>query len=80
MIIETSSLILRDIVVLQQRLEFIPPENEVELEELFPKYSVNIDFGLQSHKDKTNNLFFKTEVNKEGLGGYKLFLEIVAIV
>lgn len=80
-----SPLKLEDFQVLKSAYNFIPPkEEEVNLnkQELFEQYEIDIDYSIQERNDKFILIFMKCGVNfnqDKPKMGYELFTEIVNV-
>ena len=80
-----SPLKLEDFQVLKSAYNFIPPkEEEVNLnkQELFEQYEIDIDYSIQERNDKFILIFMKCGVNfnqDKPQMGYELFAEIVNV-
>ncbi|MFC4871740.1 preprotein translocase subunit SecB [Negadavirga shengliensis] len=75
-----SPLQLLDFKLLQSHYEFIvPKEDEVDLQDLFQSYLVEIDFSIGRNEEQGEiQVFTKLEVNRDkdaNLPGYKMMVE-----
>ncbi|WP_114752012.1 preprotein translocase subunit SecB [Pleomorphovibrio marinus] len=75
-----SPLQLLDFKLLESHLEFIvPDEGELDVQELFHSYSVDIDFGIkENEEDQEIQLFTMIQINSgedDRLPGYKIMVE-----
>lgn len=79
-----SPLKLEDFQVLKSEYNFIPPKEEVNLnrQELFEQYEIDIDYSIQEGNDNFILIFMKCGVNfnqDKPKIGYELFTEIVNV-
>jgi len=83
MLAKKSSFILKDFLLLTQRIEFIAPNDKklINIQEVFDSYDVDIDFVMQKLENKLLQLFVKIGINsgEQKLPGYSIFSEGVGI-
>lgn len=82
MIIKNSPLQLVDIFLLNFDLKFNPLPSELNLKDLFSKYSIDMDFAFVN-PDENNlfNVYTKVSINRDGetMPGYSIFAESLSI-
>lgn len=82
MIVKNSPLQLVDIFLLNFDLKFNPLTSELNLKDLFNKYSIDLDFVFLNPDDNNFfNVYTKASINKVGdpLPGYSIFAECLCI-
>jgi preprotein translocase subunit SecB len=79
--IKQSPLKVIDFLVINSRLKFTSPSEEVNIKELFSNYSIDIDFA-KVIQDDNYQIFMKISVNEDTTPkqvGYSIFAEAVGI-
>lgn len=76
-----SSLQLTDFQLLNLQYRFVNPTDiqEIDADELFSKYSLDVDFAIKRQDDTNFTIFTKADINSDGAQpGYVLFAEGVS--